>query len=268
MFGTTAYYLLSGLALIVFGLGLLGHLVFWLQGSVGTGEAVSVRAKGWYLLRRLPAFLFCSRVWGAFLSQGLLQQQLLRESKVRWLMHMSITWGCLELFFVGSLGSLLRDYQLISLSRDAPWFALINDVGGFLVLFGIAIAALRRYLVRTPQLRTEWEDSLILGWLALAVLSGYLVEAARLLAQGVSQNLAIYSFGGYGLSRLIGLLNLPWDSAHSFLWWAHAGVTFSLIAYIPFSKLFHLLSSPLSLMVKSVAEEPGLTLSREASDAH
>lgn len=260
-YNTIYFKIASALALAIFALGLLSHLSLWLRGNVEGKRFSSVWTKAGHLLYRAPAVFFRGRVLKAFFWDGLLQRQLLKESSLRWVMHMSLTWGSLELLFVGSLGNMAREYGLVSLSKDAPWFAVVNEIGGLLLLLGVGIASYRRYILRVPQLRTEAEDSLILGWLAVAALSGYLVEAGRLLSQGVSPHIAVYSFIGYGLSRLLQPLGFPWASAYPYLWWTHAIVALSLVAYIPYSKLFHILTSPVSIMLKSSA--PDCTISGE-----
>lgn len=240
----------------------MGNLSLWLQGSVGREKCSSTWSKIGYLLSRVPAVFFQKKALKAFCLEGLLQQQLLKESPQRWVMHLSLTWGSLELFFVGSLGNMARKYGLVSLSPDAHWFAVVNEAGGLLLLLGIGIASYRRYIRKVPQLRTEAEDSLILGWLAVIALSGYLVEAGRFLSQEISPHIAVYSFIGYALSRLLQPLDISWTSVYPYLWWYHGIMALSLVAYIPYSKLFHLLTSPISIMLKSSA--PGLPSAEEA----
>jgi nitrate reductase gamma subunit len=38
--------------------------------------------------------------------------------------------------------------------------------------------------------------------------------------------------------------------AEPYLWWVHAGVSLGLLAYLPYSKLFHIFVGPLSLLAR------------------
>ncbi|MDP2953890.1 MAG: respiratory nitrate reductase subunit gamma [Chloroflexota bacterium] len=249
MFQTTAYYyVLSTAAVLIFLIGVMGNLAFWLGG----GPAVSRRARLSWFLRKAPVFILNRRTLWAFLSQVLLQTQVWRRGRLQWLMSVCLTWGTLELFFIGSLGDMFRDYGLASLSKDEPWFALTNEVGGLMLGTGVAIALYRRWVLRLPQLGSNWEDSLVLIWLALIAATGYLTEAGRLLSEGVPQGQAAYSFVGQALSRL----GPGWGGIYPYLWWLHAGLSFSLVAYIPYSKLFHIIAGPLSIMARSAEPIP------------
>ncbi|MEE8473503.1 MAG: respiratory nitrate reductase subunit gamma [Dehalococcoidia bacterium] len=243
------FIVLSTTAALVFVLGVGGNLAFWLSGKRGD-EAAPLSARVLGLLKNAPSFLLSPRTLKAFLTHGLLQVQLLREDRLRWLMSMSLTWGTLELFFVGSLGNAVDDYGIAPLSQDDPWFALLNEAGGLLVLLGVGIAVYRRYVARVPQLRGGWNDGLILAWLTLAVLTGYLTEAGRLISEAVPLDAARYSFGGHAVSRL----GVDWAGAYGFLWWLHTIVALSLFAYIPYSKLFHIITGPLSIMARARAQ--------------
>ncbi len=241
------FIVLSTTAIIVFVLGVGGNLAFWLSGKRGE-EAVPLSARVLGLLKEAPAFLLSPRTLRAFLTHGLFQVQLLREDRLRWLMSMSFTWGAIELFFVGSLGNAVRDYGIAGLSQDDPWFALINEAGGLLLLLGVGIALYRRYVARVPQLRGGWGDGLILAWITLAVLTGYLAEAGRLMSEPpIPLDAARYSFAG----RAVSLLGIEGGGTDGFLWWLHVIVSLSLFAYIPYSKLFHIITGPLSIMARA-----------------
>lgn len=237
----TLFYIVAAVAGAIFLLGVATHLTFWLSG-VPPGQRGQ-------RLRSFLRFAFSPRGLGVLFSQGLVQGHLFRESRLRWAMSVALAWGALELFFVGSLGNSLQEYGLFSLSKDEAWFAVLNDIGGGLLLLGLALAAIRRYVVREPHLPFAWDDGVILAWLAVAVLGGFLAEAGRLLAQGVPAGAASYSFMGNLLARGLGPLGLT-GAAEPYLWWAHAGVSLGLLAYLPYSKLFHIFLGPLSLLVR------------------
>lgn len=70
-----------------------------------------------------------------------------------------------------------------------------------------------------------------------------------------------WAFAGYGTARLIRPMGIGIDQANIplFLWYFHLLACFVGLAYLPFSKMFHLFSSALSLLIHSVAEKEKLS---------
>jgi nitrate reductase gamma subunit len=247
---------LSALALAVFAWGVFERVRFWLRpelrgnpGGIRWGRALSLAVQGVRRLRR-PSTLR-TLFWN-----GLVQSQLWRESRQRWLMHLSLSWSFAGLFIIGSGGNFLIDLG-VPLAKDDHWFAAINDFLGLTLLLGVAIALQRRFLSPKPYVRTVLEDTAILGLLAFLALSGFLVEAARYLKEGTPDGVAAYAFLGYPLSRALEPLSADWARAYDALWWLHASSGLGLVAYLPYSKLFHMFASPATIAISAptVAEE-------------
>jgi nitrate reductase gamma subunit len=245
---------LSALALVIFAWGVFDRVRFWLRpelrgnpGGMRWGRALPLAVRG---LRRLlrPATL------RALFWNGLVQRQLWRESRQRWLMHLSLSWSFAGLFIIGSGGNFLIDLG-VPLTKDDHWFAATNDFLGLTLLLGVAIALQRRYLSPKPYVRTVFEDTAILAFLAVLALSGFLVEAARYLKEGTSDGVAAYAFLGYPLSRALEPLGADWARAHDALWWHHASSGLGLVAYLPYSKLFHMFASPATIAISAPTAE-------------
>jgi nitrate reductase gamma subunit len=235
------FYIVAAIAGAIFLLGLATNLAFWLTG-VKPGER-------WRGLWSFLGFTLSPRgIWLLF-SQGLAQGHLFRESRLRWAMSVALAWGALELFFVGSLGNSLQKYGIFDLSKDDAWFATVNDIGGLLLLLGLVLAAVRRYVVRESKLSFAWDDGIILAWIALAALSGFVAEAGRLLSEAVPAGVAGHSFAGGILAEWLGSLGVN-GSAEPYLWWGHAVISLGLLAYLPYSKLFHIFTGPLSMLAR------------------
>jgi heterodisulfide reductase subunit C/nitrate reductase gamma subunit len=88
---------------------------------------------------------------------------------------------------------------------------------------------------------------------------------AETLAQGEELNKAScvachsrsqWAFTGYGVARIISPFALWLDSlnAHGLLWYIHFFACLIGLAYLPFSKMFHIIASPLSLLANAVME--------------
>jgi nitrate reductase gamma subunit len=245
---------LSALALAVFAWGVFERVRFWLRpelrgnpGGIRWGRAMSLVVQGIRHLRR-PSTL------RALFWNGLVQSQLWRESRQRWLMHVSLSWSFAGLFVIGSGGNFLLDLG-VPLTKDDHWFAATNDFLGLTLLLGVATALQRRFLSPKPHVRTVFEDTAILAFLAFLALSGYLVEAARYLKEGTPDSAAAYAFLGYPLSRVLEPLGADWSRAYDAFWWLHASSGLALVAYLPYSKLFHMFASPTNIAVSAPAAE-------------
>ena len=241
---------LSALALIVFAWGAFERVRFWLRpelrgnpGGVRWRRALSLAAQGARRLRR-PSTL------RALFWNGLIQRQLWRESRQRWLMHMSLSWSFAGLFVIGSGGNFLIDLG-VPLAKDDHWFAASNDFLGLALLLGVAIALQRRFLSPKPHVRTVFEDTAILALLAFLALSGFLVESARYLKEGTPADVAAYAFLGYPISRALEPLGLDWARAYDALWWLHGSSGLAMVAYLPYSKLFHMFASPATIAISA-----------------
>ena len=122
-------------------------------------------------------------------------------------MHSMIYYGFLVLF-VGTV-TLEIDHLL-----PAGWkfltgglyqgFSFILDVAALVFIAGIAWAVVRRYVQRPWRIRckTKPEDAWILLLLGVIGITGLLVEAARIAAEG-RPDFETWSFVGYPLSYLV-----------------------------------------------------------------
>ena len=145
-------------------------------------------------------------------------------------------------------------------------FSWMADLGGVLLMIGLVLLAIRRWLVRPPELQYSvrkdakgfpsvrtmaGEDYALLAVLLLLGLGGFLVEVLRIRATGY--NFETVSFIGYGLSGWLGSLGLSPEQArglYRYVWFTHATMAFLLIAYLPYGKAWHILTGWYSLAVK------------------
>lgn len=250
----TLFHGLSALALIIFAWGAFERVSFWLRpelrgnpGGISALGGLSLAAHGAIRLLR-PSTLRCL-FWN-----GLVQRQLWRESRQRWLMHFSLSWSFAGLFVIGSGGNFLIDLG-VPLAKDDHWFAATNDFLGLALLLGVAIALQRRFISPKPHIRTVFEDTVILILLGFLALGGFLVEAARYLKEGTPADAAAYAFVGYPISRALEALGSDWASAYDALWRLHASSGLALVAYLPYSKLFHMFASPATIAISGPAAE-------------
>ena len=249
---------LSALALAVFAWGVLERVRFWLRPGlarsildVDVGATFRSPAGG---LKASPIFWWRAFSLRALFWNVLVQRQLWRESRQRWLMHLSLSWSFAGLFIIGSGGNVLIDLGA-PLAKDDHWFAATNDFLGLTLLLGVAIALQRRFISPKPYVRTVFEDAAILALLAFLALSGFLVEATRYLKEGTPDGVAAYAFVGYPLSRALAPLGADWTRAYDALWWLHGSFGLALVAYLPYSKLFHMFASATTIAISAPAAQ-------------
>jgi nitrate reductase gamma subunit len=260
--------------LIVIAIALIGlwmSVSIWLRGKVNGRADLSTGAKIIALLRIALSTIFSARLWpllGAFILDGLLHRRLFKEDKLRWAAHASMF---LVFLFLGILSTITGFFEevlkhflhietplvLFITDKDTPIMALMNEIGGLFIIFGGIIVAVRRFIVKPAQLRTAAPDTLLIVALLAVIITGYPIEAMRIIFEDVPPSLARYSFVGYLLALLIEPLNWPWESIHFWLFFFHVGICSLSLLYLPFSKFFHVLVSPVISVVNSIPKTAG-----------
>jgi len=119
---------------------------------------------------------------------------------------------------------------------------------GLLFLLG-TLFFLGRRLVKPPALghrATDWY--VLLGFLAIGV-TGYIVEALRILWQQPTGLGAHCSPVGLWLAGVLHLDDAAARSSHFLVWWIHSFLVFAFIASIPFTRLFHFVAGPMNIFL-------------------
>ncbi|MDH4208530.1 MAG: cytochrome c3 family protein [Anaerolineae bacterium] len=252
----------SAPALLAFCIGMALASSVWLSGKVHGRGDLSVLEKLSYIVADACRVIFSRRIFTLLkhlVVDGLLLRRTLRESVGRWLMHGLILWPFLARCLLGIFTwGIAQFWPTASLTRtlvdkNAAPVAFIYDFLALLVVCGALWALLRRAL--DPQMRkvTRGGDVAITALLGAIFAFGFIVEGARLIVTQVPPAQAIYSFGGYAVSLLLRLIPINWASVYAYLWWVHAALVAAFVAYLPFSKLFHLLAGPLLLTIRGLA---------------
>ena len=267
----TVFWIAIAITLVLFAAGIGVKVSFWSRGRVEDDRGRPVeRGKVWFLLRAALRALF-SRRFGAVMSRfvldGLLHRRLWREDRYRWIAHFSMLSGFLALFalsmitgfFEEILHFFLRiDTPLVRFvtNKDTPLMAVLNEFFGLLILVGLAMTLIRRFVLRPAQLRTTAFDTTTIVLLAVIMLTSYPIEAFRLIMQDVPPAAGWYSFMGYPLALAIRPLSLDWPLWHYWTFMAHIAACIALALNMPFSKFFHVLVSPIIATVNSLSDQP------------
>ncbi|MEN8238397.1 MAG: heterodisulfide reductase-related iron-sulfur binding cluster [Actinomycetota bacterium] len=179
------------------------------------------------------------------------------EDPAAGLMHAMIYYGFV-LLFIGTV--ILEIDHLLPLEFKFlqgdfyKVYSAVLDAAAVVFLLGIAWAAVRRYIVKPPRIRskTRPEDAWILIVLAAIGITGLATEAARIALAG-QPSFEQWSFIAYPLSQVV-----PEASAsgiHQLLWISHVVTFVAFLVILPATKLRHMVTTPANLAL-SPRERP------------
>jgi len=236
-------YALAGLSLAVFAYGLQQRVASWRRGKPDDERFSEWGRRLWLLLGEL---LFQRRV---------------RQSVLPGLFHGLIFYSFLVLILTTAV--VASDYDFGTHLFEGMLYVVLSiaaEAAGVLIVVGLAIAAFRRTVLRPQTLTRRTVDGWMLLLVGFIVVSGFLVEGARIAAAG--DRWAGISPVGNGISFLLGGMSPETGRGlHAVLWWVHTGVALLWIATIPYTKYFHLIALPTNLFFRKL--EPWGTLQRQ-----
>lgn len=196
------------------------------------------------------------RMWG--LVRAVSMKSVL-EDRAAGVMHAMIFFG-FAILFLGTatleLDHLLPNNLKYLEGGFYQGFSFVLDAAGLIFIGGVVWAAVRRYLFPPLRIRmkTKPEDAWILVILAMIGITGLLVEAARLSLEG-RPDYEVWSFAGWYLSYLF-----PQGSAsiaHQIAWVVHALSFAAFCVVLPVTKLRHVLTSPVNMVLAPRARPKG-----------
>jgi nitrate reductase gamma subunit len=241
-------------AMLVFLAGVGLTLSIWLQGTVNGESKISARQKLSLLTRDILGTIFSARL-GPMLRvivwDGAIHPTLFREHKWRWLAHSCVFGGTVLLTMLSFFSFISVDVMIpilkmdnlftsIFANKDHALTAFLNEIGGLVVLVGLIIVIIRRYVIRELDMRTRMVDTEIIFFLMIILISGYMAEICRLSYEFEElPRSAAFAFIGYPIASLVRAAPLPWGDLHEWLFLIHALFSSVVIAYIPFSKFYH-----------------------------
>ena len=192
-----------------------------------------------------------SLFWDAFL-----QRRLYRRSPGRWFVHglifypfvIRFSWGLVAL--LGSLWAPDNPFIWDMINKNYPLTAFLYDLTGIMILAGVIIAWIRGALQeRNRTTGTPPQDRIALALIGGIVIMGFLLEGLRIVMTGYPAN-AAWSFAGYAISLWFSpSRGIP--EVFSFMWYIHAALTAAFIAYIPFSRLLHMILAPVVISINA-----------------
>lgn len=123
-------------------------------------------------------------------------------------------------------------------------FSLVLDLAGVAAIISLFGFTVRRFFVRPAGLENKIDDYLIHLLLFCILLSGFLIEGARMAVTELGTPLASWSPIGLLVAKsFAGMEESSLRSLHTNLWWLHLWLAVAFIAGIPFGKLRHIFTT-------------------------
>lgn len=222
------FYPLSFISIFIFFYGLSRHISLWKKGV--KKESIPFVWEG---IKRV-------------IIDGILAKRILKGDIAAGVMHLFIFWGFIGLFS-GTI-VLAIDHYLFHFLVGTSYlgFSFVLEISGLLLISGLILALIRRYIQKIERLETKAEDLVVIIWLIAVVITGFLLEGLRISSQ--SPKWEEWSFIGFIISAFFSKETAL--NTYPFFWWIHAILSLSFIASIPFTKLFHMVTSPISIYLK------------------
>ena len=317
MFFTTSFYF----TLAIFSLGLLYKVSTWFRyslnsiaGRISTTQRISCAIKGIILTIFSAKFFILLKV---FVFDILIQKRILKESLLRWFMHMLIFWGFMSLLFMHALDKFITTPLFTDYYSTLNPFLFLRNLFAAMLITGVILAVYRRFFIKTPRLFTNTMDKYAIIILAVIMASGILLEGLKITSHTEFQTMVedysglsmeddedelkalesywVKEFGvvspqikgpfdvetlelgkeshemncaechtkphwafiSYGVAKTMKPIAAGLDRYDfpTFLWYIHFMACFAGLAYLPFSKMFHIFVSPLSLLANAVMDK-------------
>jgi len=246
-------------SLFVFLFGILSLVSIWMSGNLAgdkeMGLGTKVRKISFSILGALFSFRIL-HITKALVFDALLQRRLYRQSRLRWIIHSLIffpfvfrfSWGMVAL--LSSLWIPEKQLAWAMLDKNYPVGAFLFDLTGVMVISGVILAMFRRAFRKSENLpglpKHDWPASSLIGGI---IIIGFILEGMRIAMTGSPEG-AQYAFIGYGISRLfVGISDLT--DIYGYIWYIHAIFTGAFMAYLPFSRMLHIIMAPVVIAMNA-----------------
>ena len=196
-----------------------------------------------------------------FMIKDVLMQGRVRKKMLPGVFHSMIFWSFLILMMTTAILTIEIDTPLEFFTGHIYLVvSFLADIAGALLIVGLTIAVIRRYVMKPKSLESDWQNAYMLILLLFIGIGGFLLEGLRMKFAG--DQWAIFSPVGLVVSKAMGIF--PESSVavvYPVIWWLHALATFALIATLPYTKFVHFILIPANYMFSNM--EPKGSLKRE-----
>ncbi|WP_294158588.1 heterodisulfide reductase-related iron-sulfur binding cluster [uncultured Selenomonas sp.] len=186
-----------------------------------------------------------------------IEQALLQKKVMRRPLAGNFHWGIFGAMLVFSAGTGLVAFQQDLLSKlgltflkNGVYFAFefVLDTAALAFLAGLLVALGRRMFAKPSYLENTKESYAVLGLLLFIGATGLLLEGMRLAAHPVPWG--GWSYVGSLVAQIVPAAAVP--AVYPYVWWTHLFAALTMIALVPYTKLYHILAIPANLFLEPV----------------
>ncbi|TKB25217.1 4Fe-4S dicluster domain-containing protein [Desulfopila sp. IMCC35006] len=189
----------------------------------------------------------------AMVRNVLLQTRVLRV-KGPGVAHAIFFWGFVALFIGTSLIVVQADFT--HLLFDVVFlkgtfykiFSIVLDIAGGAAILMLSGLLVRRWIVRPQGLETKRDDVIMHSLLFTILLTGFLIEGARMAVTEINSPLSYWSPLGLVVAKGLGVSMTEPSllTLHRGLWWLHLLLAMLFISLIPYTKFRHMLTTSMN----------------------
>jgi Fe-S oxidoreductase len=139
-------------------------------------------------------------------------------------------------------------------------FSVVLDLAGLVAIAMLLGLFVRRYIVRPEGLESKLDDVLMHGLLFAILITGFVLEGARMAVTELGSPLALWSPVGLLVAKgLAGLGESGLRTAHIVTWWIHFGLVTGFIISIPYTKFRHIFTTSANYLFTDLGPKGKLT---------
>ncbi|RTZ98683.1 MAG: hypothetical protein DSY90_03300 [Deltaproteobacteria bacterium] len=245
---------------------------------------------------------------GIFITDVLLQLNILHQSFWRWIMHICLFYGMILLILMHALDDPLTRTFFPDYESTLNPFLWLRDLFGLMVLAGAGIAMIRRVAGHRLRQMTRAMDTFTLFFIGMVIVSGMMLEAVQIVSEPIFNEMVdeyldeddeeilaplraywasqygvvfenpvdtddpavlaegyethdeycischsrpVSAFMSYPVARFIRPVARRFNRIRmdTWLWYIHFLSAFAALAWLPFGKFFHLIATPVNLLI-------------------
>jgi Fe-S oxidoreductase/nitrate reductase gamma subunit len=220
----------------------LGAMIF-------VARSFYIRSKVYKLGKELNRFDNPGSRISSMVKDVLFQNQV-RQGAGAGLLHAVFFWGFFILVIGTSLVFIQADFTdplfgfVFLKGNFYKFFSLALDLAGLAALIMLAGLFVRRYLLKPEGLETKRDDAIMHGLLFIIIITGFVVEGARMAVTEAGSPLALWSPVGLVFAKALGPMGEPGLLIlHKLTWWFHLFLVIGFFGLVPFTKFRHILTT-------------------------
>jgi len=209
--------------------------------------------------KKTKAFIYAATV------DGIIHRKIIFKDLYPGIIHALLFYGALLLLFATAMDVI--SHYIVEFLHGDTYLAIsfLADLGGVMLIIGVIMVAIRRYIQKPDRLDNIPADAIGLVLIFIIVVTGFILEGLRIVVTAAHfvelpiMEWAQWSFLGFGFAKAFegGAHLLGWYQG---LWWFHSLLIIGTIVYIALAlpKLTHIVVAPVNAFFRSTMPKGAL----------